>query len=289
MSKSTEKTIENDFADQAAKPLPGLELPGPLFRTNAKELTDSTPPTIGQPISILWRRIMFATWLAVLLGIVIEGILLGVLSGLGQVRSERLVIAGMIQKVSWSTIVCVGLAIGTTASKLRVPLMGIAGLFSAPLAFIVAKSLHQSAAQALSLAAAAAGGPSPVVLALIKGLEYLVLGTILGWVSKRRRVRAIAYMLTGLAVGIVFGSAILAITYHAASQPIHAPQLISMGINELLFPFGCSLVLFTAGVVVKGSTAIPVGQSPTRSGSINGPILRGAKGEKSGKAAATIG
>jgi hypothetical protein len=282
------KSITNDFAEQAGRPVPRLELAGQLS-VSTEELQDSTTTASDQPISILRRRILFATWLAVLLGIVIEGILLAVLTGLGQIRSERYVLAGMVQKVSWSTIVCVGLAIGTTASKLRAPLMGLAGLFSAPLAFIVAKSLHQSAAQALSLSAAAAGGPSPLLLALIKGLEYLVLGTILGWISKRQKVKAVTYMLIGLAVGMFFGSGILAITYHAAAQPIHTPQLISMGINELLFPFGCSLVLFTAGVVGKAGTASPAGHSSTRSGSISGPIISGAKGEKSGKAAATIG
>lgn len=286
MSKWIESAIENDFAEQTEKP-GRLTLVSQLPRSNPEEVEDETSGTNSHLISSFWRRVLFAAWLAALLGIIFEGILLAVVSGMGESRSAKSAIAGIVQNVSWSTIVCVGLAIGTTASKLRAPLMGLLGLFSAPLAFVVARSAHQSAVQALSLASAAAGGPSPMVLALVKGVEYLVLGTILGWISRRPTVRAGAYMATGLIVGTIFGSTILAITYHAMSQTIRTTQLVSMGINELLFPFGCSLVLFTAGMMSKGAEAMPAATRKTsRRVQIGGPMLTKGKRERS---AVTIG
>jgi predicted phage tail protein len=44
----------------------------------------------------------------------------------------------------------------------------------------------------------------------------------------------------------VFGSLILAVTYWGASSPLSTANLISRGVNEILFPMGCSLVLFSA-------------------------------------------
>ena len=122
-----------------------------------------------------------------------------------------------------------------------------------------------------------------------------MLGTILGWISKRQKVKAShIHKRIGLAVGMFFGSGIPAITHHAAAQNrIHTPQLISMGINELLFPSAAPLVLNT--------TAVSSGQS--RNGVTVGTQLNSGIGlnqwsriaqrrqseQKSGKAAATIG
>jgi hypothetical protein len=47
----------------------------------------------------------------------------------------------------------------------------------------------------------------------------------------------------------VFGGAILALTLGAAPGAVPAPNLVSRGLNELLFPVGCALVLFSAGAL----------------------------------------
>jgi hypothetical protein len=44
----------------------------------------------------------------------------------------RSVLADLIGKVSWSALVCAELALGTTASKVRAPFMGLLGLLAAP-------------------------------------------------------------------------------------------------------------------------------------------------------------
>jgi hypothetical protein len=60
-------------------------------------------------------------------------------------------------------------------------------------------------------------------------------------------------------VGLVFGGATLALTLGAAPAPVPAPELVSQGLNELLFPVGCSLVLFSAGALGK---RMPAGGPP---------------------------
>jgi hypothetical protein len=51
-------------------------------------------------------------------------------------------------------------------------------------------------------------------------------------------------------VGLVFGGTILAVTLGSAPQTSTA-NLVSQGINEILFPVGCSLVLFSAALGKK--------------------------------------
>ncbi len=51
---------------------------------------------------------------------------------------------------------------------------------------------------------------------------------------------------TGLALGVIFGGLVLFLTVHGAPKPPAAVSLLSKGINEVLFPVGCSLVLFSA-------------------------------------------
>ena len=54
------------------------------------------------------------------------------------------------------------------------------------------------------------------------------------------------HALVGLAIGILFGGAILALTYASAPEPPSVTALVSRGIDEVFFPVGCSLVLFSA-------------------------------------------
>jgi hypothetical protein len=51
---------------------------------------------------------------------------------------------------------------------------------------------------------------------------------------------------TGLLVGLVFGGTIVGITYQMSPEPLATGALVSRGANEILFPVGCSLVLFAA-------------------------------------------
>jgi hypothetical protein len=178
-------------------------------------------------------------------------VLLVALGGaLGDVLGLRPLVADLVRSVSWSVFVCVGLAVGTAVAKARVPLMGFLGLFSAPLAFEVSRVLHKGTLEALAVSGGAGEGLAPLVVALIKGLEYGCLGIGIGWVSQRRWGGAAAHVAVGLLVGLVFGGLELSFAMRATPPP-PAADLFAGGLNDVLFPVGCALVLFSAGVLGK--------------------------------------
>ena len=71
-------------------------------------------------------------WLAILVGFAMEILLLLFTAGFEILPGFRSVLVDLIGKVSWSALVCAGLAIGTAASKVRAPFMGLLGLLAAP-------------------------------------------------------------------------------------------------------------------------------------------------------------
>ncbi|HEY6583067.1 MAG TPA: hypothetical protein VIZ60_18305, partial [Rubrobacter sp.] len=57
-----------------------------------------------------------------------------------------------------------------------------------------------------------------------------------------------AHVAVGLLVGLVFGGTIVALTMGSTPPPTAADAL-SLGANEVIFPIGCSLVLYSAGAL----------------------------------------
>lgn len=212
-------------------------------------MTPAKPLQSDQAAPDFAKTLLHVAWLSILLGIVMELLVLGTASGLGTMLGVGAVAADTVQKVSWSTIVCVGLAIGTAASKARIPVMGLTGLLAAPAGFAIARSLHGGIAQAFGAGVAAAGQPSALLLAILKGIQYGCLGVAVGWAGQRLQGRATAYVGAGLITGIVFGGLTLALM-----SPLPVAALISRGVNEILFPVGCSLVLFAAETLGKRSS-----------------------------------
>ncbi len=194
----------------------------------------------------LSTRLLQVAWLSILLGLGMEILLLGIAAGFKNSVTIQTIIADTVQKISWSTIVCVGVAVGTTAGKMRSQVMGLAGLIAAPIAFQVAKVLHKSISQALSIAGpTATGGPSPFILAGLKGLEYAVLGFVLGQIEKNAGGLR-KYILAGFTVGTIFGGGIVYLSVSMAAKPLPLVGIVSRCVNELIFPIGCSLVIYTA-------------------------------------------
>ncbi|QIN82339.1 hypothetical protein GBA63_06500 [Rubrobacter tropicus] len=192
---------------------------------------------------------MRVAWLAVALGLAMEGLLLLLAAGFGEALGLKALVADVIRNVTWSVFVCVGLAVGTTISRIQVPAMGLFGLLAAPLAFEVSRTVHKGTLQALAVSGAEGAAASPVLLAFVKGVEYGCLGLLVGWLGNRSWGGALAHVGVGLAVGLVFGGTILALTLGASPGPVPTADLLSQGLNELLFPVGCSLVLFSAGAL----------------------------------------
>jgi len=193
-------------------------------------------------------------WMSVLLGVAMEVLFLLLEAALGGSGSVAKYAADFLQKLSWSTLVCVGLALGNGAAKARAAWMGLLGLLAAPAAFTAARAVHKSATQALSLAQVGVFGPSPWTLGLIKAAEYAVLGWVLGWLSARGELRASRYALCGAAAGSLFGGWIVILRVQAilAQQPTVSPLAWApLAANEIAFPIGCSLVIWGATAMSK--------------------------------------
>src|ERR671910_317723 len=206
--------------------------------------------TLHEPAPDFGSVLLRAAWLAILLGIAMEVLLLVLGGGVGEKLGLAPVVADFVRNITWSVFVCVGLAIGTAVAKARAPLMGFLGLFSAPLAFEASRVLHKGTLEALAVSGSAGEGLAPLLVALIKGLEYGCLGIGIGWVSQRRWGGAAAHVAVGLLVGLVFGGLELSFAMRATPPP-PAADLFAGGLNDVLFPVGCALVLFSAGVLGK--------------------------------------
>jgi hypothetical protein len=221
--------------------------------TNTSPTTTNSPsPSTLEPT--LSATVVRVAWMAVLLGLAMEVLLLILTAGFGFFPGLKSFIADLVRQVSWSVFVCIGLALGTVASRMRTQLMGLLGLLGAPLAFNAARVVHQGVSKALQIV-----GPAPesssllLYISVLKGVEYALLGIAIGWIGRRVWGGFAAHVGTGLVVGIVFGSLIIALTYWEASSALSGLDLISRGVNEVLFPVGCSVVLYSAKVVGKKS------------------------------------
>jgi hypothetical protein len=110
--------------------------------------------------------------------------------------------------------------------------------------------------QALEVAAAAGPGPPLLVIAALKGIQYGSFGLTLDWIAKKPWGGLSAHLATGLAVGVVFGGMLLAVTIQAMPQTPPLPALVSRAANEFLFPVGCAFVIY-ASKVMKRTGARP--------------------------------
>ena len=205
----------------------------------------------------LGKTLFRVAWAAVLFGVLLEGLVLLIAAEYGTLKSYKPFLADLGYKVSWSVIVCIGLALGTIAIHKRELMMGLLGLIAGPIGFYVARAVHKGALQALDVAADNPGF-NPLVVASLKGLEYGVLGIALGAIQKKEWGGAVAHGVAGAAVGLVFGSLIVYVLMTSAPKPIPYPALVGRAVNELLFPLGCSMVLYTAEIMGKRLSREPV-------------------------------
>jgi hypothetical protein len=201
-----------------------------------------------KPPSGPWATLLRVAWLAIVLGLLLQLAVLLVAAGFGTAVNPRPVLAETFRTVSWSLLVCVGVALGRVAAKGRVPLEGATGLLAAPLALTVANTVQKGVAEALN-AADTPAGPAPLWVLALKAAEYACLGLALGWVGRRARGSALGHIAAGLVTGFVFGGAFLALVVQSATTSLSTPSLLVRGVNELLFPVGCALVVFIAEVL----------------------------------------
>jgi hypothetical protein len=201
-----------------------------------------------KPPSGPWATLLRVAWLAILLGVLLQLALLLVAAGFGKGSSPGTVLAETVKTVSWSLLVCVGVALGRVAAKGRLPLEGISGLLAAPLALTAANAVQKGVAEAVD-AAGVPAGPAPLWVLAIKAVEYGCLGLALEWVGRRAWGSALGHLAVGLLTGVMFGGLFLAVVVQSAPIPLSTPSLVAKGLNELLFPVGCALVVFIAEVL----------------------------------------
>lgn len=134
--------------------------------------------------------ILNIAWLASALGIAVEIILIAIHSFFKTVPGVNALAADLVGKMSWSVIVCVGLAFGKAASKNQAATTGLA-----------------SPAPCRKVSATRSGSPPA---------------------PRSSRCSRI---------------------YAAATPPPHV--LVTQGVNELLFPVGCSPAIFAAETLGK--------------------------------------
>jgi hypothetical protein len=201
-----------------------------------------------KPPSGPWATLLRVAWLAILLGVLLQLAVLLVAAGFGMGISPRPVLAETLRTVSWSLLVCVGVALGRVAAKGRLPLEGVTGLLAAPLALTAANAVQKGVAEAVD-AAGVPAGPAPLWVLAIKAAEYGCLGLALEWVGRRAWGSALGHLAVGLMAGVVFGGVFLAVVVQSAATPLSTSSLVARGVNELLFPVGCALVVFIAEVL----------------------------------------
>lgn len=148
------------------------------------------------------------------------------------------------EKVPWALFVCTGVWLGIATGHGRLPLSLLAGLVSAPIGSLLLRAVAEGA-HAMAFAGVPSG-PSPFAVAAVKGLEYACLGFIIGWLGQRSWAAVHHHAAAGLTAGILFGGILLAMTVAASSRPLGGMMIVAWAVNELLFPVGCALILFSA-------------------------------------------
>ncbi len=202
----------------------------------------------GQPIM---PTILRVAWLSIGLGLALEILLLVLAAFTGTAGdSPKPFVSDLAQKISWSFIVCVSLAFGTTASKAREGVMGLLGMISAPAGFTAARAVHKGVNTALGIAGPAMAPSLVFLVGGLKAAEYALFGAVLAWIGKRAYGLG-AHAGAGLAFGLTFGLAIVAATVNASPTPVPLVGLVSRCINEVMFPIGCALVLYASGALAK--------------------------------------
>ena len=218
--------------------------------TEGETHTDASGRQSSAASPNLGVKLLRVAWLAIALGMAMEGLLLLIGAGLGESLGLGSIAAGLVGNVTWSVLVCCGLAVGTAVTKARVPVMGLLGLLAAPTAFEVSRVLHKGTLEAIATTGGGGEALSPVLLGIIKGVEYGCLGLAVAWVGQRSWGGAAAHAAVGLLVGLVFGGTVVVLTMGSTPPPTTA-DMLSVGVNEVIFPIGCSLILFSAGALGK--------------------------------------
>ena len=141
---------------QAADQLsPRSQFDGPAAPVDRSKATMRRPTPPSGP----WVTLLRVAWLAILLAPAAAGPAAGG-SRIRRCRRLRALLAETLKTVSWSLLVCVGVALGRVAAKGQVPLEGLTGLLAAPLALTAANAVQRASPRPALLASPPGRRPS---------------------------------------------------------------------------------------------------------------------------------
>ena len=199
------------------------------------------------------RRIAFVALAAIGLGFWMQGMIVAARVLAGSPVPAAGFVAELAGMISWSVLVCTGIALGTSLGKARAVLAGLVGLVFAPLGLAAAKGA-QKFVGALVEASTAPSILSLEVIGIVRALEYGVLAFVLVLLAERRIARLTPYLVAGLAVGGVFGGFLSGLTIlieslngTGRSLPIIATSLVT----EIGFPIGCALLIYLGQLITQ--------------------------------------
>jgi hypothetical protein len=182
--------------------------------------------------------------LSLLLALVLEALLVVSAAATGGSSAAGQFLVDLVGKVPWAVFVCTGVWLGLEFGWGRPLLSGLAGLIAAPVGSLLLRAVAEGF-HALALAGSPSG-PSPLLVAAIKGLEYACLGALVGWLGQRTWAAVYHHAAAGLAVGVPFGGALLVLSSSVGGETLGPGPVLAWAVNELLFPVGCALILYSA-------------------------------------------
>ncbi len=196
-----------------------------------------------------WVSILRAIWFAILVGLAVEIVCLALQTGLVALPPAAAILADTLQRVSWSVLVCAGLAAGVALprvvrSRALRPTLGLVGFLSAPGAFAAARAIHQAVAHALTGDAGGAAGTLVFATAGIRAVEYGAFGFLVARLVQTPPPQWRRYASLGAVIGVAFGAITLAATAMLSAATPTVAVTIVRAANEVIFPVGCALVLY---------------------------------------------
>ena len=201
------------------------------------------------------RRIAVVAALGIGLGLLMQGLIILLrLVGAGAAPG-LLTLAELAQTVTWSVLVCTGVALGTALGKARGALAGLVGAVFAPLALAAAKSVQKVMLSVLD-AVEQPGLISLTTIGVVRALEYGILAWVLAWLAQRQERRLWPYALAGGCVAVLFGGALLFLTFMLQGLDGSGRNWLALGtmaVTELGSPLGCAVVIYLAQLVATNA------------------------------------
>jgi hypothetical protein len=191
-------------------------------------------------------RMLQVAWLAVLLGLAIQLLILAGRFIAGANPSLAGLLADVCQSVCWSFMVCGGIAIGMLLHEGRIVIAGMLGFVSGPIAWGTAKAAQRLVQSLLGVPVDQIGDFFYLLCAL-KGIEYFVLGVLVARLTGRDTSTLRDYAMVGFVVGIVSTIVVVYLSVRhgvAVGQPMPFPKIVGLALGELTFPIGCALVIY---------------------------------------------